>query len=67
MYMNDGMRTCVNTQIRNDAGEESNAFLRKTQLAATVSVPYPHPEMARTRRQRIGKQIPSHFCGTENA
>ncbi len=35
MYMNDGTRTCSNTQIRNDGGEESIAFLGKTQLAAT--------------------------------
>ncbi len=34
MYMNDGTRWS-NTQIRDDGGEESIAFLGKTQLAAT--------------------------------
>ncbi len=65
MYMNDGTRPCSNAQIKNDGGEESIAFLGKTQLAARDSVPYPHPDMARTRRQHIGKQIPLYFYGAE--
>ncbi len=34
-YMNNVTRTCKNTQISNDGGEESIAFLGETQLAAT--------------------------------
>ncbi len=60
--MNDVTHTCINTQIRNDGGEESIAFWRKHKLPP-VSVPYPHPETA----SRTGKQILSHFYGAEKA
>ncbi len=48
-------------------GKKASHFWGKHNSLPPVSVPYPHPETARTRRQRIGKQIPSHFYGAEKA
>ncbi len=53
------MRTCNNTEIKNDGGEESSAFLGKHNSLPPVSVPHPHPEtVSRTRWQR--KQTNCH-------
>ncbi len=49
------------------AGKKASHFWGKHNSLPPVSVPYPHPETARTRWQRIGKQITSHFYGAEKA
>ncbi len=67
MYMNDRTHTCSNTQIRNDGGEESIAFLEKTQLAATSLCSLPSSRHGENVTQHLDKQIPSHFYGAEKA
>ncbi len=67
-HMNDVTRTCNNTEIRNDGGEESIAFLGKTNLAATsLSVPYTHPERQVEHDGSVGKQIAITFLWRRNS
>ncbi len=56
--MNDVTCTFNNAEISNDGGEESIAFLGKTQLAATSLCSLPSSIASRMRRQR--KQTNCH-------
>ncbi len=54
--------------VETTEGKKASHFWGKHNSLTPVSVPYSHQETSsRMRRQRIGKQIPSHFYGAEKA